>query len=255
MATPLPMVEAYPRPITEIHQLEVSSQCNLRCHYCTSRHLDKPYEEGGYGRAKEHMSLETFERALVWAKHFNEQGTQGELALTGIGEPLMHPHFADLVRLSREALPTNLITFSTNGILLNDAICEQIAPYNPRIYISLHRPEKAKHAVDVARRWGLLDATNVAFATEAHSWAGALDEWENTASEITCEFLRSGWSVVLADGRITTCCLDSAGGGVVGTIWDEPGSLSISPWHHEETHTGCDGCYQRVPEGIEVRQR
>lgn len=238
----------YPRPIKSIHQIEISSDCNLRCVYCPSRNLDKPIADGGSGRAKQHIARETFERALEWAQHFERAGTQGELALTGLGEALLHPEFVDLVRVAREALPTNPITFSTNGILLSEELCAQLAPYGPQIFVSLHRPEKAKHAVDNARKYGLLSGVNAAAATEAFDWAGQLD-WPNTAAPITCEFLRSGWCVVLADGRITTCCLDATGAGVVGHVDDEIGSLSIEPWgaDYNGRRIGCDACYQSVP--------
>lgn len=238
----------YPRPIQQVHQIEISSDCNLRCVYCPSKDLDKPITDGGSGRAKEMITRETFERALEWARHFRRAGTQGELALTGLGEALMHPEFVDLVRLAREALPSNQITFSTNGILLSEEMCEALAPYRPEVFVSLHRPERAKGAVDRARRHGILAGTNSSFALDAFNWAGQLD-WENTAQPIVCEFLRSGWCVVLADGRITTCCLDATGAGVVGHVDDEIGSLSIEPWGTEVNGrpVGCDSCYQVVP--------
>src|SRR4051794_37395618 len=79
-------VPGYPRPITAIHQVEITSRCNLTCHYCPSRWLDRPREIGadgfpkGFGRAKQDMTLETFEKALGWATHFERNGgTQGEL--------------------------------------------------------------------------------------------------------------------------------------------------------------------------------
>ncbi len=241
----------YPRPITSIHQIEISSRCNLRCVYCPSRDLDKPVEDGGSGRAKEDISMANFHRALEWAVHFEHRGTQGELALTGLGEALLHPEFVEFVRLAREALPDNRITFSTNGLLLTDELVEQIAPYRPEIYISLHRPEKAKGAIDAAAAAGLLAATNSSFATLAFDWAGQLD-WQVSIPKdsVTCEFLRSGWAVVLADGRITTCCLDATGSGVVGHVDDPIGTLAIEPWETEGADgrkIGCSSCHMNVP--------
>jgi hypothetical protein len=236
-----PIVPGYPRPLTSIHQIEITSRCNLRCVYCPSRHLDKPISEGGSGRAKVDITAEHYARALEWAIHFDTLGTQGELALTGIGEALMHPLFVQFVRDARQALPTNPITFSTNGLLLNDALCEQLAPYSPRIYVSTHRPEKAGPAINAARRWGLLADTNTSFATEAFDWAGQVD-WEVSIppASVACEYLRSGWGVVLSDGRITTCCLDATGNGQIGHIDDEPGTVSTRPW------SLCEPCHMVV---------
>lgn len=240
----------YPRPIEQIHQIEISSRCNLRCVYCPSRDLDKPIERGGSGRAMEDMTAATFERAVEWAVFFDEQGTQGELALTGIGEALLHPEFVPFLEHARERLPDARITFSTNGILLTDELCERIAPYRPEVYVSLHRPERAKGAVDAARRHDLLSGVNSAFALDSFNWAGQLD-WEVSIEPgtVTCEFLRAGWAVVLADGRITTCCLDATGAGVVGHVDDEPGSLSIEPWagDYNGKPIGCESCHMRVP--------
>lgn len=237
----VPDVPGYPRALTSIHQIEITSRCNLRCVYCPSRHLDKPIDEGGSGRAKIDITDHLYDRALEWCKHFEALGTQGELALTGIGEALMHPRFVDMVAQARQVLPTNLITFSTNGLLLDDALCEQLAPYSPRIYVSTHRPEKAGPAINAARRWGLLADTNTSFATEAFDWAGQVD-WEVSipAESVACEYLRSGWGVVLSDGRITTCCLDATGNGEIGHVDQQPGTVETGPW------SLCSSCHMVV---------
>jgi len=246
----------YPRPIESIHQIEISSRCNLRCVYCTSKDLDKPIAEGGSGRPMIDLTPELYARALEWAVHFEREGTQGELALTGLGEALLHERFVEFVRDAREALPANRITFSTNGLLLTEELCADLAPYRPEVYVSLHRPEKAKGAVDAARRHGILAGYNEAFALSAFDWAGQLAKdveetptWEVTAPSAPCEFLRSGWSVVLSDGRITTCCLDSTGAGVVGHVDDEIGSLSIKPWKadYNGSEIGCGPCMYDPP--------
>lgn len=48
-------------PITALHQVEITSRCNLKCRYCA--HPKMP-------RAKADMSEETFEATLKWAKRF-----------------------------------------------------------------------------------------------------------------------------------------------------------------------------------------
>lgn len=244
-------MSGYPRPIRTIKQIEISSRCNLRCVYCPSRNLNKPVEDGGSGRPKIDISLNHYELALEWAEYFQSRGTQGELALTGIGEAILHPMFIELLALARSYLPNTFITFSTNGLLLTEELCQQMAPYKPVIFVSTHVPVKAKKAIDVARKWGLLGGTNTSFATAAFDWAGQLD-WEVSIPQdaVTCEFLRSGWGVVLSDGRITTCCLDATGDGCVGHVDDEIGSLSIQPWKGRVA--GCETCHMRVPEAREL---
>src|ERR1044072_6043239 len=105
--------QKYPRPIESIHQIEISSRCNLRCVYCPSKDLDKPVADCGSGREKVDISMAHFERALEWAQQMHVRGTQGELALPGLGEALLHSDFVDFVRLAGAALPQNRINFST----------------------------------------------------------------------------------------------------------------------------------------------
>lgn len=242
-----PQAPGYPRPIRSIHQIEPCSRCNLRCRYCPS-----PKLEQHRGQPASFMGRDTYLRALEWAVALNDPNDhmRAELSLTGIGEALMHPDFVWMVETARKALPTNPIVFSTNGILLTDKLAAQLAPYRPSVYVSLHRPEKAKGAIDAARNHGILAGYNPAAATDAFDWAGLLPEWTVTAPPIPCEFLRSGWAVVLVDGRITACCLDAEGAGVRGHIDDPIGSVSIEPW--EGKNQGCTDCHMRVPEADEL---
>lgn len=230
-------VVSYPRPITAIHQIEVTTHCNLRCVYCPS-----PKLEEHRGTPKTDMALATFERALHWCKSLPDQG---ELSITGIGETLLHPQWEELVATAREALPTNFINFSTNGLLLDDNACAHLAEYEVGVFVSLHRPEKAGPAIERAKRWGIYLAENASAAINAMDWAGQLD-WHVSAPATTCDWLRRGWGSVLVDGRITTCCLDAAGKGVVGHVDDEPGSLVIEPY------SLCGSCHMQVPEVAEL---
>lgn len=237
----------YPRPLRSIHQIEPTSRCNLRCRYCPSPRLEQHR-----GQPASFMSRDTYLRALEWAVALNNprDPLRAELSLTGIGESLMHPDFVWMLEQARRVLPENPLVFSTNGLLLTDEYAAAIAPYRPLVFVSLHRPEKAKGAVDAARKYGILAGYNPAAAVDAMDWAGLLPEWQVSASTITCEYLRSGWGVVLVDGRMTTCCLDAEGSGVVGHVDDEIGSLSIQPWKGRAQ--GCDSCYQRVPDPEEL---
>ena len=238
--------QSYPRPIESIHQVEVTSRCDLRCVYCPSPKLDKPVEEGGFGRAKIDISDEHFYRALEWAVHFERQGTQNELALTGIGEPLLHPRLVEYLAAAREALPANPITFSTNGLALakpsGDELLKRMKPYQPQIYVSTHRPEKAGLAIAKVKKAGLFATENTSFATDgAMDWAGQIDWPVQIEVTVMCAYLGLGWGVVLSDGRMTRCCYDATGEGSFGHVDDPIGALSTSPW------SLCEPCHQVVP--------
>ena len=233
----------YPRPLRSIHQIEITTFCNLRCVYCPS-----PKQPELRQQEPMHMTRETFQRALAWAVALNDarDPARAELSLTGIGEPLLHPEFVEFVAMARHRLPTQPLVFSTNGILLTEALCATLAPYRPQIHVSLHRPEKAGHAIQAARRYGLLAAYNPAPAIAAFDWAGQVPGWFVSAPPLVCEFLRSGWGVVLVDGRITTCCLDASAKGVVGHVSDPIESLT-APGTGIKPFSLCPACHMVQP--------
>ena len=223
----------YPRPIEQIHQVEVTSLCNLRCVYCPSPKLEQIR-----GQEKQHMEMEVWHRTLEWCKALPNQG---ELSITGIGETLLHPEWREIIKTAREALPGHFINFSTNGLLLDDDACAHLAEHQVGVYVSLHRPEKAGPAINAAKRAGIYIEENASAALASMDWAGQVD-WEVSAPEnLPCGWLRNAWANVLVDGRITTCCLDAAAKGVVGTVFDEPGSLSVQPYEL------CTTCHMVVP--------
>lgn len=224
----------YPRPVRDVHQIELSTFCNLRCKYCP--HFPE------LPRKKEHMGWDTFVRSMDLVRYFVRQGTQTELSLTGIGEAMLHPRFLEMAVYAREVIGwERMLTITTNGLLLDDQMAADLAPLRPAVFVSLHRPERAALAVEAAKRHGILAGTNSSFATSAFNWAGTQSNWFVSAPRIPCEYLRSGWCVVLVDGRITTCCLDPDGRGVFGDVRDDPEMLQMGP------HALCETCHMEVP--------
>lgn len=217
------------KPITTIHEIELSSRCNLACVYCPSPTMK---------RAKEDMQWETYLQALRVVKHYVDIGTQGELALTGVGEALLHPRFAEAVLLARETIgPNRELTFSTNGILLTQELLEELLPAMPIIYVSLHRPEVAAPAMQLAQHTGFKTGHNYAFATSALDWAGQVDWQVSAPKDIVCEYLRSGWAVIRADGTVGACCWDAESAiSKLGTVFDDPSTLVTAP------HAACNNC-------------
>lgn len=223
-----------PRPITQIHEIELSSNCNLACVYCPNPKMK---------RWKGEMDWVTYERALDHVAHFCREGTQEELALTGVGEALLHPEFARAVLYARGTIGhQRLLTFSTNGILITDELLEAIAPAKPVVFVSLHRPEVAGPAIERVKKHGLQLGTNVAFATGPLNWVGTVD-WPANHHKITCEYLRSGWAVVRADGTVGSCCWDAESvSGRLGHVSDPFGSWVTAP------HEACKSCSLTIPE-------
>lgn len=254
--------------IRAIHQIEVTSRCNLACRYCPSPTLQRP---------KVDMSTENFFAALELAKKFYQAETQFELNLAGIGESTLHPEFPLFIRAAREMMPAMPLVFATNGLLfatlhehvqkprdaseatfvakqaharqILNALKESMKTGSVSVWVSMHRPELGGLAHDVLTQE--LGEKHVGFSVDpslnADDWAGQV-KWKRTyLSKITCQWLRDGKVMAMADGRITTCCLDSSGVGVIGHV-AEP----MDTWKPHVPYSLCKTCQQVLPEGMKA---
>lgn len=197
------------------------------------------------------MAAEPFQRALHWVRYFSSRGTQGELNLAGIGESTMHPEFVRNVFLAREALhPKSSLMLATNGLLMDDAMAQAIAPSGIRVWVSLHRPERAGPAVEALRRAGILAGVSNDPSVAAISWAGQVD-WHRSAPRGPCPWVRGGYAFIMADGRVSRCSLDASGIGVFATVSDDLSRFATSPY------ALCRNCEQDVgvPQDVEVGRR
>lgn len=220
--------------VQALHQIEITSRCNLKCSYCVHKTMPRP---------KQDMDYETFEKSLRLARKFVEAGTQHELNLAGIGESTMHPDFVDWVKLARAAVGWNThLVLSTNGVDFSDEAIEGIAATGISIWVSPHSPKKAMPAILKLQEVGLFRGTSEGAWTSPVNWAGQVNWPSKPNTEGTpCPWLYYGRTTVFSDGRISTCCFDSDGSGVVGTIDDllEGKELYVEPFrlcgpcHHE----------------------
>lgn len=223
----------YPRSLTRIHQIEISSRCNLACVYCPHPKML---------REKVDMSWETFIRCLEWITHFTytKGGTQTEVSLTGIGEALLHPLFPKMLGTIRELFPTMRLLLATNGLAVTAELAKVIASNQCEVFVSLHRPEAAGPAIELLKKYGVAVGINTSFATSALDWAGTVKHFVS-APKTVCQYLAQGWGTVLSDGRITTCCMDSEGLGIVGHVNDQVGAAYFRPY------SLCSTCHLTVP--------
>lgn len=220
-------------PIRAIHQIEITSHCNLACRYCIHKKMPRP---------KQHMDRPVFERALELAARCVRDYRQNELNLAGTGESTMHPDIIEWVGMARKAVGRSCrLVFATNGVSMTDEIAEGIAPYGPDVYVSMHRPEVAKHARDRLMKLGILAGVSSDPTEATVNWAGQVKGYEVTAAPTPCPWIPGGWVIVLSDGRLSTCCFDGDGSGVVGTVWDDIDTLSVQPYKL------CETCHQTLP--------
>src|SRR5229473_1263309 len=205
----------FPARIVSLHQIELTSRCNLRCVYCPSPTL---------GRPKVDMSWAHYLRALEHVKHYREAGTQTHLNLAGIGESTIWPFFVQSLPLARRAMgwdrvgphgERRFIGLATNGLELTETMCQVAKDCEVYFWVSLHRPEKAGPAIELARRYGVFAGTSSDPSTNADDWAGQVKWFRSQFYSSQCQWLREGKVMALADGRVTTCCLDASGVGVI----------------------------------------
>lgn len=217
-----------------IHQIEITSRCNLRCKYCAHPTMT---------RAKMDMDWDIYARAIEIVKSCAERGSRGSLNLAGIGESTMHPQFIRMLAYAREQLgEAQELVLATNGLLVNDKMAEAMKPYAPRVFVSLHRPERAGPAIEALKRVGLLAGVSGDPSVAATDWAGQV-KWHVSAMRAPCPWVRGGWAMVLSDGSMTRCSFDATGVGIFGHVMDA-----------EQPYTSpyilCKSCHQDV--GVEA---
>lgn len=214
--------------LSQIHQVEMTSRCNLRCQYCVHRSMARP---------KADMTREVFERVLELVAGFPNQH---ELNLCGIGESTLHPQFCEFVALARERLPHIDLTMATNGVGLTTAHAEQMAASRVRAWVSLHRPEKAGPAIELLKRYGVLAGVSADPSLSSVDWAGQVD-WHVSAAATPCMWQAQGMVIAWSDGRLGTCSFDGQGAdGALGTVWDDPATIYVKPY------SLCKTCHQTI---------
>lgn len=200
------------RKIRLLHQIEITSRCNLKCKYCVHPKMT---------RAKVDMTWDVFKRCIELVKVSMREHGQNELNICGIGESTLHPQFLDFLAYARAQLGHGIvIVFSTNGIEIDDELAKKMAPFKPSVYVSMHRPEKAGPAVEALKKYGILRGVDANAAVSATNWAGQV-EWFVSAPNNTCFWVPDGRVFVDAEGTIHGCCYDGNGVSNFGSVMDE----------------------------------
>lgn len=219
--------------ITSIHQIEMTSRCNLRCRYCVH-----PTMARWKGNMEEHVWRQT----LGWVKRFCDTGTQGaELNLCGIGESTLHPKFGEWCLEAREAIgPQRDLILATNGVGVTEDHATAMRYARMKVWVSLHRPEKAGPTVNMLRRYGVLAGVSADPSIAAVDWAGQV-KWEVTAPKSPCPWLRDGRVMVASDGTVLTCCFDGSGESALGSVWEDVAAKE------SKAYGLCEKCHHEAP--------
>lgn len=208
--------------------LELTNHCNLRCTICPVNTTMR--------RAKGFMDPAIFRRVI-------DDNPQLDFVLAfQWGEPLLHPEFFDLVRYAADRGVRTMIT--SNGTHLTpENRAKLLACGLERITFSVDGDHATHFAI---RNWDLsrlredvlalkrdrdasssplrIDVSMVVDGATEHALEGFRRDWTGVADRVqaiprlvaerrtsACRELWRGTLVVLWDGRVTTCCVDSEG--------------------------------------------
>jgi len=103
--------------------LNLTTRCNARCVFCDYPHLD------GCGQR---LALADI-RQMTWLKYVSKLGFGG-----GIGDPLMHPEFLEILDHVTQTYPHLATRVITNGLGLTPKVCDAFAGNLARLRISLN---------------------------------------------------------------------------------------------------------------------
>lgn len=218
--------------------VEVTNRCNLRCVYCpVNRSMARPRTD---------LPFETFRRLI------ERSPTVRTLLPFQWGEPLLHPRLFDMVRLAAGRGVRTFVT--TNGTLLDDVTCRAIVGSGiHRLTVSVdgddaihrrtrgielapvrERVQRLRRLRDAAGAPLRIDVSMVVDETTAPGLDAFFAAWSPVVDRVQAiprmvrETRRSpcrepwrGLLVVLADGRVTTCCADSEGTLALGDVHTE----------------------------------
>ena len=99
-----------------------SGQCNLRCSYCL--HGLESTNPKRAALSNSFMTWETYEHIIEGLGEFD--GGIEAASFCGVGEPTMHPRLPDMIRLARESGAARFVEVTTNGLLLDHALSQQL---------------------------------------------------------------------------------------------------------------------------------
>lgn len=214
--------------IESVSQVEITSRCSLRCHYCPQPFLKRP---------KADMSDDVFDRVCYWLGEFQQKLVH----LHHFGESTMHPKFIAMVDRISDIVPE--VAVSSNGVgVTREMIAALKGAGLSRIALSIHRPEVVSKVEDWCIDVGLAYEWASGPLSAKHNWAGQVEGRNSAWAEtFECHFLRDQACVILQDGRVANCCIDAEGVSSEITVFDDLRSYELKPF------ALCGPCHHQVP--------
>jgi MoaA/NifB/PqqE/SkfB family radical SAM enzyme len=234
--------------ITTINSIETSSLCDNKCEYCPAplQHKHRPVGS---------MTWDTFEIAIDWVLHLCRKGTQRELNLFGVGEPLLNINIVSFVEYARKKLPfRQKIHLNTNGNLMNEQVAMALKRAGiSQIDITAHKPRSAAKTIRIFQKVGIPFVVSLDFVTRPNDWAGQVDWFKPDyykTQGMECPWLGRGQVMVMSNGDITPCCIDAFGTGIFANIHriEDFEKLDVAAFRL------CETCHHIVPNQNKILQ-
>ena len=117
-------------------QLSISAVCNASCLFCSNRMNPFPIRKNVFRDIDDvKLQLSLCSANYDGAIHMSDS-LPGRISE---GEAFLHPRFFEILALVREKFLTNVLHFTTNASLLDEAFIRKLAPFRPiEINVSLH---------------------------------------------------------------------------------------------------------------------
>ncbi len=113
--------EVVPLETPFVLQVDPSSLCNLRCRFCPTGSQDLIRKTGRYQGI---LDYNLFKKIIDDLEEFPDPIKV--LRLYKEGEPLINPHFSDMIKYAKDSKKVLRVDTATNGVLLNPKLSRQI---------------------------------------------------------------------------------------------------------------------------------
>jgi uncharacterized radical SAM superfamily Fe-S cluster-containing enzyme len=187
-------------------EIHVAHSCNLSCESCSH------YTNQG------HQGIIAVEEADRWMKLWKRKIQPRLFAMVG-GEPAMHPHLAEFVRLARKHWPNTELRLISNGFLLrrHPDLPAVLRDTNTCLCVSIHHPspqyqEKLRPVRDLLDGWETRYGIRLEYFQSYGHWTkryhgsgSAIRPFDDRQPRLSWEICPSKEHPQLFEGKIWKC--------------------------------------------------
>ena len=199
------------RDLPAITLIEVNTDCNRSCSYCSNKVFPKPHQL---------MDEDIFQKVIG---DLAEVNYRGRIALHQSSEPLLHPNLEGLMAYADSKLPQSELAIYTNGDFLDRARFDRLNAAGVDTWIiTQHGANIPKPLEELVANLAPAERERVTFQT---IWQNKL--YNRTVPGLIPEgqriipnpcFTASYHLQVLVDGSVPQCCMGFMGENIFGNV-------------------------------------